>query len=197
MEGMGGTGIKSLGTGRKGSKMEFRRMTSAEHPDYAGAMELYRSSFPRHELREEASQERIMGHPQYHFDCVDDGECRVGLILYWETERFIYVEHFCIFPELRGRKYGQRTLEKLKEKRKVIILEIDPPVDEISIRRKGFYERCGFMANPYAHVHPAYHRECEGHGLVVMSCPEKLTGKQYDDFAAYLRNVVMKDAFEA
>ena len=170
-------------------------MTSAGHPDYAKAMALYRSSFPRHELREEASQERIMGHPQYHFDGVYDGDCWAGLILYWETEKFLYVEHFCIFPELRGRKYGQRALEKLDGKGKTIILEI-PPVEELSIRRKGFYERCGFMANPYAHVHPAYHRECEGHGLVVMSRPEKLTGKQYDDFAAYLRRVVMKDAFE-
>lgn len=82
--------------------MEFRRMTSASHPDYEKAMALYRSSFPYHELREEASQERIMSHPQYHFDCVYDGTCWAGLILYWETESFIYVEHFCIFPKLRG-----------------------------------------------------------------------------------------------
>ena len=91
-------------------------MTSAGHPDYAKAMALYRSSFPEHELREEASQEKIMGHPQYHFDGVYDGDCWAGLILYWETEKFLYVEHFCIFPELRGRKYGQRALEKLNEK---------------------------------------------------------------------------------
>ena len=177
--------------------MEFRRMTSASHPDYEKAMALYRSSFPYHELREEASQERIMSHPQYHFDCVYDGTCWAGLILYWETESFIYVEHFCIFPELRGQRYGQRALEKLDGKGKTIILEIDPPVEELSVRRKGFYERCGFRANPYAHVHPACYRECEGHRLAVMSRPEKLTGKQYDDFAAYLRRVVMKDAFEA
>ncbi|MDY4061559.1 MAG: GNAT family N-acetyltransferase [Candidatus Limiplasma sp.] len=177
--------------------MEFRRMTSAGHPDYAKAMALYRSSFPEHELREEASQEKIMGHPQYHFDGVYDGDCWAGLILYWETEKFLYVEHFCIFPELRGRKYGQRALEKLNEKGKTVILEIDPPVDEISIRRKGFYERCGFRANPYEHVHPAYHRACEGHRLVVMSCPGQLNREQYDAFAAYLGGVVMKDAFEA
>ena len=177
--------------------MEFRRMTSAGHSNYEKAMALYRSIFPYHELREEASQERIMSHPQYHFDCVYDGTCWAGLILYWETESFIYVEHFCIFPKLRGQKYGQRALEKLNEKGKPVILEIDPPVDEISIRRKGFYERCGFTANPYEHVHPAYHKGYEGHKLVVMSCPGQLTGEQYDAFAAYLGGVVMKGAFEA
>ena len=25
-----------------------------------------------------------------------------------------------------------------------VILEIDPPTDPVSIRRKGFYERCGY-----------------------------------------------------
>ena len=29
-----------------------------------------------------------------------------------------------------------------------MILEIDPPVDDISIRRRGFYERSGFVENP-------------------------------------------------
>ncbi len=107
------------------------------------------------------------------------------------------MEHFCIFPKLRGQKYGQRALEKLNEKGKPVILEIDPPVDEISIRRKGFYERCGFTANPYEHVHPAYHKGYEGHKLIVMSCPEKLTEKQYGAFANHLRTVVMQDVFDA
>lgn len=25
-----------------------------------------------------------------------------------------------------------------------VILEIDPPLDAVSIRRRGFYQRCGF-----------------------------------------------------
>ena len=28
--------------------------------------------------------------------------------------------------------------------------------ESISQRRKGFYEWCGFVENPYPHVHPAY-----------------------------------------
>lgn len=70
-------------------------------------------------------------------------------------------------------------------------------MDEISIRRKGFYERCEFTANSYKHVHPAYHKGYEGHKLVVMSCPEKLTEKQYGAFANHLRTVAMQDVFDA
>ena len=63
-------------------------------------------------------------------------------MLYWETPDFRYIEHFCILPALRGQRYGSRALSMLPNDRPVI-LEIDPPVDEIAIRRKAFYERCG------------------------------------------------------
>ena len=35
--------------------------------------------------------------------------------------------------------------------------EIDPPTGDISRRRKGFYERGGFVENPYPHIRPPYH----------------------------------------
>ena len=53
------------------------------------------------------------------------------------------------------------------------------------MRRKGFYERCGFTENPYAHVHPPYHPGNPGHRLVVMSSPEKLTPDAYERFYRY------------
>ena len=40
--------------------MRTERITSAQHPLYAQAMEVYRNSFPPHEQREAASQERIL-----------------------------------------------------------------------------------------------------------------------------------------
>ena len=123
-----------------------------------------------------------------------DGSAFVGDMLYWETPDFRYIEHFCILPALRGQRYGSRALSMLPNDRPVI-LEIDPPVDEIAIRRKGFYERCGFTANPYPHVHPAYHKGIRGHDLVLMSRPDGLTDKQCRAFQAYLADVVMRNAY--
>lgn len=175
--------------------MHFERITSASHPMYAQALELYRISFPLHEQREAPSQEDILREPAYHFDLIRDGETFVGDILYWERESYFYIEHFCIQPELRNRRYGQQALELLAEGGKTLILEIDPPVDDISRRRKGFYERCGFAENPYPHVHPPYHRGNKGHELVVMSRPRSIPQAVYDDFRAYLEDKIMKDAF--
>ena len=175
--------------------MDFERLTDPQHPMYHTAMALYQKSFPPHEQRETPSQGNILHHPEYHFTLAYDGKLFIGLILYWGTPDFLYVEHFCILPELRNRHYGQRILAELGKQSKTIILEINPPINEISVRRKGFYERCGFTENPYAHVHPPYHPGNPGHRLVVMSSPEKLTPDAYEHFYRFLLDTVMKHAY--
>ena len=72
-----------------------------------------------------------------------------------------------------------------------VILEIDPPVDDISRRRKGFYERNGFIANDYDYTHLPYHRGCEGHRLVIMSSPHRIDEAEYRNFLDYMRHRVM------
>lgn len=92
--------------------------------------------------------------------------------------------------------FGSRALELLQAKGKPVILEIDPPRDEVSRRRKGFYERSGFAANPFAHLHPPYRRGAAGHDLVIMSSPAALTEEEYGRFAAFLKGHVMADVFD-
>lgn len=175
--------------------MRFERLTSTDNPLFKRGMELYAISFPEHEQRELHSQQLIMSHPDYHFNLIFDGELVVGLMLCWESDNFIYVEHFCIFPELRNNSYGAKSLDLLSQRGKTVILEIDPPVDDISIRRKGFYERSGFVDNPYRHAHPSYRKEYVPHNLVVMSKPEALTQKEYDRFNNYLADTVMSSKY--
>lgn len=175
--------------------MHFERLQNTGHRLYEPALALYRASFPAHELREPASQERILADGEYHFTLIHDGDAFAGLVLYWETADWIYVEHFCIQPQLRNRGCGQRALALLAGAGKPVILEIDPPADELSRRRKAFYRRCGFAENPYPHVHPPYHRGNKGHDLVVMSAPAAITPEEYAAFRDHLERRVMKDAF--
>ncbi len=178
-------------------KMRLERMANTDHERYADAWKLYKASFPYHEQRETASQEKILRDKGYFFDLIYDGELFVGLLLYWETDLFLYVEHFCILPEMRNRRYGQRTLAWLKESGKKVILEIDPPADDISLRRKGFYIRNGLVENPYPHIHPPYHKENSGHRLVVMSYPSMLSEQEYLRFRRFLEDRVMDGAVDA
>ena len=158
-------------------------------------MELYSISFPEHEQREPDSQGLIMSYPDYQFNLIFDGKLFVGLMLCWETESFIYVEHFCIFPDVRNNSYGSKALDLLSERGKTLILEIDPPIDDISMRRKGFYVRSGFVANPYPHVHPPYRKGYSPHNLVVMSKGTELPRNEYERFNNYLAETVMSNKY--
>lgn len=171
----------------------IHRITNATDPYYNDAIALYKGSFPSHELREGKSQIEILSNPLYHFDVIFDEGIFIGEILYWEVGEFLYIEHFCISPEMRNKRYGQNVLKMYQDR--PLILEIDPPIDEISIRRKGFYERCGFVENPYPHIHPPYHKANKGHDLVIMSSPEGLTKHQATLFQDFLRDVVMKNVY--
>ena len=175
--------------------MRFERLTSPQHPLYKRAMALYADSVPPHEQRENASQLRILGDEAYRFNLIYDENTFVGLALCWRTERFIYLEHFCILPELRSHGYGRQALALLAADGLPVILEIDPPVDAVSIRRRGFYQRCGFVENPYPHVHPPYHAGHAGHALVILTAPGAISAEEYAGFADFLRERVMKDAY--
>ncbi len=177
--------------------MEFKRLTAADgktydETTYEKAMQLYATSFPKHEQREEASRKAIMSDADYHFECIYDGDIWAGVMLYWETESFIYIEHLCIFHDKRNNHYGEKALGYLASQTdKKIILEIDPPVTNIALMRKDFYEHCGYKRNPFPHLHPAYHAGNEPHRLIIMSYPAILKQEEYDSFKKYLDTRVM------
>ena len=141
--------------------MELIRLRDSRGKIFDTAMKLYEKSFPKYERRSYDAQQRAMYDEQYHFDLIyDEGEF-IGEVLYWDTDSFIYIEHFCI-------------------------LEIDPPKDEISVRRRGFYERNGFKLNDFEHFAPAYTRGGSDFELKIMTYPGKISKELYDDFYEFL-----------
>lgn len=175
--------------------MIFERITNENHEMFKKAIELYSKSFPIHEQREMKSQIHLFKDEEYYFNLIFNEDAFVGLLLYWETDEFIYVEHFCILPEMRNCGYGQKVLNQLQLMSKPVILEIDPLIDAVSIRRKAFYERNGFVENSYAHIHPPYHKNNLGHKLIIMSFPMQITKKDYEVFNDYLKYRIMANVY--
>lgn len=174
--------------------MDFIRLHSAADRRFSEVFSLYRRSFPLHEQRLLPDQADALRHSDYHCCAIEEDGRFCGLLLYWETPGFLYVEHFAVCPELRGAGCGSRALAQLLKAPKPVILEIDPPEDDISLRRRGFYLRAGFCENAGPYTHPAYRRGNAPHRLVLLSAPAPLSAAARRDFCTYLRGTVMAGA---
>ncbi|RSL31244.1 GNAT family N-acetyltransferase [Salibacterium salarium] len=75
----------------------------------------------------------------------DEGDHYV--IMYVETDDFIFIDYLFVSKEARGEGLGKKLLNKLKERGKPIILEVEPLdyKDSDSKKRFRFYERAGFQ----------------------------------------------------
>lgn len=176
--------------------MTFQRLTSDTGELFDRAFAVYRTSFPEFEQRSPEKQRVLMRNPAYHLDLVLEGEeeAFAGLLAYWEFPGYAYIEHFAIHPDFRGKSLGSAVLGEFCAGRERVILEIDPPEDDVSIRRENFYKKLGFVSNPYPHRHPAYQKRFPPHRLVTMSHPRGMSPAEYNRFADDLQNVVMSDA---
>lgn len=163
-------------------------MKKATDPQFEQVWHLYETSFPGYELRTKPDHIRAMEQAEdYHVELVMQEDQLVGFVMYWQTQDYLYLEHFALLPSMRNKGYGSQVLELLKQKGQRIILEIDPPEDEISQRRRGFYQRCGFVVNPYDYIHIPYRKEDVGHPLVLMTWPEGINQTQYQEFYDFMR----------
>lgn len=172
------------------SELQFIPLGSRRDRDWSEVWDLYEESFPACERWDAASYDRALADPAFEADAIHLDGAVAGLLFHWTTDHFHYVEHLAVSPRLRGQHLGSRALEAFCRDRRVI-LEIDPPEDGISIRRLHFYERLGFVANPYDYIHPSYRAPFHPHRLVLMSRPEPLTDDEVRRFADFIREHVL------
>lgn len=170
--------------------MIFERI-GASHPLFEASFTLYEASFPPNERRTREDHLRALQDEDFFpLGAVEDGKLLADVFL-WETEDFCYLEHFAVQPSLRGHGTGSTLLRQLLQREKPLILEIELPEDEITCRRKHFYERNGLRAQPYRHVQLPF----QGGGpivpLVIMANRD-LTAQQCRAFQQYLLNRVVR-----
>ncbi len=170
--------------------MQFVRLQNQQDKFYEEAIALYERNFIVSERRDADEQRRIMQRFDYHFEIILDANRLCGFILYWETNSFIYLEHLCIHEQFRGRGIGSSALNYLKGKEKTIILEVEPIVDEITDRRKVFYESNGFFLNTHKHIQVKYRREDSDVMLLIMTSDREISSGEYDNFYEYMVNNV-------
>ena len=168
--------------------MNYRRIVSPADPLYAGCVKIYEESFPYSERRDTEQMTGYLSDGRFHFivffsDKEEDGP--IGFFTFWDFGHgYLYGEHFAVDPSRRGGGTGTAVLDYIKSMGIPMILEIELPVeeDEMTLRRKLFYERNGFILNPWPHVQPAYHPDSKPLSMKVMSWPYIFSEEEYDRF---------------
>ena len=112
---------------------------------------------------------------------------RTVFFTFWDFGHgYLYGEHFAVDPSRRGGGTGTAVLDYIKGLGRPMLLEIELPVedDEMTFRRKLFYERNGFILNPWHHVQPAYHDDSVPVEMHIMSWPYVFSKEEYETFRA-------------
>lgn len=137
--------------------MRFISVNSSS-PHYAPVESLLISTFPENERRN-LEQQRLYvdNNPRFTVYAALDAEKFVGFFAVWTFEEFSFVEHFAVLPEFRGKGYGTRILQYIKEIVKTpLLLEIEIPFSEEQVARQHFYEKNGFKKLDKFYFQPPY-----------------------------------------
>ena len=91
-----------------------------------------------------------------------------------EFDAFLFVEHFAVRKSCRNGGLGAVLLTQLTaQSRKPVILEVELPTGELEARRIAFYERNGFVMNPFEYMQPAMGEDRHAIPLRIMSYPKR------------------------
>lgn len=91
----------------------------------------------------------------FYLDDPIDTQKPVGISVGWSLYDFYFVEYLAFVPELRGKHYGSRWMESLKDLHRKVVVEIEIPVSKIQLKRHHFYENLGFEVLKQDYIMPS------------------------------------------
>lgn len=178
----------------KTDKMKLSRLSSQHLPQ---ACALYESSFPKCERRPTTDWlKMIEGHKFFHaWEVTDSKGFFCGFITAWTFPSFTYVEHFAITPVFREKGIGGRVLDIFTKRQEdtPVILEVEPPVSEMSRRRIKFYQRHKFSLIHCAYFQPPYYPGAEWIKLCVMTTKLHFAERHFEE----IRQTIHREVYGA
>lgn len=99
--------------------------------------------FPIEEMKSKEHMEALL-HEKKDIYHKDEGKNHV--LMYAELPDFIFIDYLFVSKDARGEGLGSKLINKLKDKNKPIILEVEPVnyEDSDSEKRLKFYQKQGF-----------------------------------------------------
>ena len=154
---------------------------------------LMQISFPENEYRTYSDQKSLLTNPKYHIITKENEQKNiVAFLAFWSLGDFNFIEHLAVSPTCRGKGTGTKLVsEFMSETSKPIILEIEPPMDDISIKRMKFYEKLGFLLNEYQYFQIPLRKNHSPSELKIMSYPHKLNEEEFNN----IKNIIYHEVY--
>ena len=158
-----------------------------EREQFNRIYEIMKNSFPKDERRPCEEQKDLLERPEYKIYIMDRDDEICGFLAVWEFNSITFIEHFAVAPEYRNMGIGAEMLQELKSTMdKRICLEVEPPENELTRRRIGFYERNGFFLNKQPYVQPPLSKGQEEVSLLLMTTGGKVDDLGFDEIKTLL-----------
>jgi len=152
---------------------------------------LYISSFRPNERREYDELKQLLLIDECSINQVVAGNKIAGFCILWYFKDFLFIEHFAIEHKLRGCGIGGSTLLLIwKNFQKPVILEVEPALDELSLRRINFYLRNGFHLLERHYMQPSYGSIKPEIEMKLMSTDANLSFERLDNYIRQIRQKV-------
>ena len=149
--------------------------------------EIMENSFPKDERRPYEEQKALLERPEYKIYIMDKSGVVCGFLAVWEFNSIAFIEHFAVAPEYRNAGIGASMLRELKKLvGKQLCLEVEPPENDLTRRRIGFYERNGFFLNRQPYVQPPLSKGQKEVPLFIMTTEGKVDDAGFDKIRTLL-----------
>lgn len=148
--------------------------------DFDSIFEIMEDSFPLEEYRTYEEQLALLNNPNYRILGIREGKAPVAFAAIWAFQSFTFIEHLATSPNFRDRGLGKKVLCAIIEKSNTpVCLEVEPPSDDLTRRRIGFYERNGMHLNLYPYVQPSISKGRAPIELFIMTSGAQIDGETY------------------
>ena len=170
--------------------MEFKIIERKDSERWDMVWNLYENSFPIAERRKLKDHMRACENEHFHPISIWENNLLIGIAFYWEWSNYRYIEYMAVPPEMHGQGYGSQIIKQIRDSEHTIILEIDPLINELTVRRLQFYERAGFTLTPYRFMHLPYRIDGAPQELLILSYAQMITKEQHKYFLNFIDNHV-------
>ena len=150
-------------------------------------------SFPKTEYRPYHRQKELFSDSAYGIYVKRDKGEIIGFAAVWDFDEVLFIEHLAVSPKRRNGGIGGELLREITSgTKKRVCLEVEPPEDDITKRRVAFYERNGFVRNPYPYIQPSVAEGRPPVPLIIMTSGGTVDESEYKRMKSVIYKRVYK-----